>query len=136
MKDNRVCELYLIFCIFNMFHGKVSIADIFTKELKDITHYDTLQYLLICHFSIWFLFSLLCPECDSFRGVVIIITISHLVNFKICSRQTNIIIFNMSWILVFQHELSSIRPWRQEEGSSRQMSMASESDSIVIKEII
>ena len=49
MKENRVRESILSnFVIIKHIDGKVNLADIFTKEMKDINHFVELRDLIMC----------------------------------------------------------------------------------------
>lgn len=50
MKENRVREnIASEFVTIQHVDGKLNIADIFTKEMKDISHFVELRDLFMCH---------------------------------------------------------------------------------------
>ncbi len=49
MKENRVRESILSnFVTIKHIDGKVNLADIFTKEMKDLNHFVELRDLIMC----------------------------------------------------------------------------------------
>ncbi len=50
MKENRVCEsIASDFITVRHVEGKVKLADIFTKEMTDTSHFVELRDLFMCH---------------------------------------------------------------------------------------
>jgi len=100
MQENCVREnVAMQFVTICRVDGKKNIADIFTKEMKDTTHFVELRNLFMClHLHSWYLYPWSSSSCFAFEGGVSIY-------FKYCHIQ--------SWILAkaYSFELPRLFLW-------------------------
>jgi hypothetical protein len=86
MRENRIRENIISqFVSIQHVHGKINLADIFTKEMKDTTHFVELRDMFMCpKLQICLLFSIPLSSCLSLRGVLVLFSNSYSV--RVISR--------------------------------------------------